>query len=58
VRRGAELVGTRGGTAPDFTFGTLYRLRRWTGRRMIDGPGHDPYPFLGANENLASRLRL
>ncbi len=29
VRRGSELVGGQGGTAPDFLFGTLYRLRRW-----------------------------
>jgi LmbE family N-acetylglucosaminyl deacetylase len=31
VRRGAELVGGQGGAAPDFAFGTLYRLRRWRG---------------------------
>jgi LmbE family N-acetylglucosaminyl deacetylase len=29
VRRGSELVGGQGGAAPDFTFATLYRLRRW-----------------------------
>lgn len=29
VRRGTELVGGQGGAAPDFTFATLYRLRRW-----------------------------
>jgi LmbE family N-acetylglucosaminyl deacetylase len=29
VRRGSELVGAQGGVAPEFTFGTLYRLRRW-----------------------------
>ena len=29
VRRGGELVGGQGGAAPDFTFCTLYRLRRW-----------------------------
>jgi hypothetical protein len=32
VRRGSELVGGQGGAAPDFLFGTLYRLRRWQGR--------------------------
>jgi LmbE family N-acetylglucosaminyl deacetylase len=32
VRRGAELVGGAGGNAPDFTFATLYRLRRWKNR--------------------------
>ncbi|MGA2082217.1 MAG: PIG-L family deacetylase [Holophaga sp.] len=29
VRRGAELVGGQGGTAPGFHFATLYRLREW-----------------------------
>ncbi len=28
VRRGAELVGGQVGTAPQFAFATLYRLRR------------------------------
>lgn len=31
VRRGSELVGGQGGVAPDFTFCTLYRRRRWEG---------------------------
>src|SRR6185503_17846441 len=34
VRRGSELVGGQGGGAPDFLFGTLYRLRRWRGGRF------------------------
>jgi LmbE family N-acetylglucosaminyl deacetylase len=34
VRRGGELVGGQGGTAPDFTFATLYRLRRWQGGKL------------------------
>lgn len=34
VRRGAELVGGQGGAAPDFTFATLYRLRRWSEGRL------------------------
>jgi LmbE family N-acetylglucosaminyl deacetylase len=29
VRRGTELVGGQGGAAPDVTFCTLYRVRRW-----------------------------
>ncbi len=29
VRRGSELVGGQGESAPDWTFATLYRLRRW-----------------------------
>jgi len=34
VRRGGELVGGQGGAAPDFTFATLYRLRRWREGRL------------------------
>lgn len=34
VRRGGELVGGQGGAAPDFTFCTLYRLRRWADGRV------------------------
>jgi LmbE family N-acetylglucosaminyl deacetylase len=34
VRRGGELVGGQGGPAPDFSFCTLYRLRRWSGRQL------------------------
>ena len=34
VRRGGELVGGQGGAAPDFTFATLYRLRRWRGGKF------------------------
>ncbi|MDP0928272.1 PIG-L family deacetylase [Paracoccus onubensis] len=36
VRRGGELVMGQGQAAPDFTFATLYRLRRWQ-----DGTLHD-----------------
>jgi N-acetylglucosamine malate deacetylase 1 len=35
VRRGAELVGGRGGAAPDFAFGTIYRLRKWSHGRLV-----------------------
>ncbi len=34
VRRGSELVGGQGGAAPDFTFCTLYRQRRWSGGQI------------------------
>jgi LmbE family N-acetylglucosaminyl deacetylase len=34
VRRGAELIGGKGGTAPDFLFGTLYRVRGWKGSHI------------------------
>lgn len=33
VRRGSELVGGQGETAPNITFATLYRLSRWRGER-------------------------
>src|SRR6266542_5387576 len=36
VRRGGELVGGQGGAAPDFTFATLYRLRRWRSGTLED----------------------
>jgi N-acetylglucosamine malate deacetylase 1 len=29
VRRGGELVGGQGGIAPEFVFGTIYRLQKW-----------------------------
>jgi len=35
VRRGAELVGGQGGTAPDFAFGTIYRLGKWSRGRLV-----------------------
>jgi len=34
VRRGAEVIGGQGGEAPDYTFATLYEVRRWQGGRM------------------------
>lgn len=34
VRRGAELVGGRGAKAPEFTFATIYRLRRWRSGKL------------------------
>ncbi|MEI7730616.1 MAG: PIG-L family deacetylase [Verrucomicrobiota bacterium] len=34
VRRGAELVGGQGGAAPDYQFGTLYRVLKWTRGRV------------------------
>ena len=36
VRRGGEWVGGQGKAAPNFLFGTLYRLRRWAGGRFED----------------------
>ena len=36
VRRGGELVGGQGGDVPDFSFATLYRLRKWTNGSFAD----------------------
>lgn len=36
VRRGGELVGGQGQTAPDFSFATLYRLRKWQAGAWMD----------------------
>jgi N-acetylglucosamine malate deacetylase 1 len=55
VRRGAELVGGRGAQAPDFTFGTIYRLQKWHGRKLQQ-VGRDGI-FLSAGENAASLFR-
>ncbi len=35
VRRGGELVGGQGGEVPDFSFATLYRLRKWQGAELV-----------------------
>jgi LmbE family N-acetylglucosaminyl deacetylase len=35
VRRGGELVGGQGQAAPDFSFATLYRLRKWQGGEWV-----------------------
>jgi N-acetylglucosamine malate deacetylase 1 len=54
VRRGGEVVGGQGGTAPDFTFATLYGARRfrdgrlepaWPGGRHL-AAGDDPLSLL------------
>jgi N-acetylglucosamine malate deacetylase 1 len=55
VRRGAELVGGQGGVAPDFTFCTLYRLRRWENggfEHVYEGGRH-----LGVETNVGEALR-
>ncbi|MEN8254934.1 MAG: PIG-L family deacetylase [Verrucomicrobiota bacterium] len=36
VRRGGELVGGQGGAVPDFSFATLYRLRKWQNGELAD----------------------
>lgn len=36
VRLGGETVGGQGAAPPDFPFGAVYRLRRWTGGAVAD----------------------
>ncbi len=51
VLRGAELVGELGGSAPDFTFATIYRLRQWSRGQLIDTLKHGK--FLSCSQNPA-----
>jgi LmbE family N-acetylglucosaminyl deacetylase len=34
VRRGGEVVGGQGGAVPNYTFATLYRLRKWNAGKL------------------------
>lgn len=54
VRRGGEIVGGQGGTAPDFLFSTLYRIRHWQDHALhsIDLPQR----VFSAGENLQALL--
>ena len=54
VRRGGEWVGGQGNAAPDFLFGTLYRLRKWTGGRFEDAAL--PKGFVSAADDPAALL--
>jgi LmbE family N-acetylglucosaminyl deacetylase len=50
VRRGAEIVGGQGGTAPEFTFAALYRLRRWLNGNAV--PVYAGGKFLSAADSV------
>ncbi len=52
VRRGGELVGGQGGATPDFTFATLYRLRRWQNGQFAEVTKQGR--FLGVTEDPAN----
>lgn len=54
VRRGGELVGGQGGAAPEFLFGTLYRLRRWQGGTFQNVLGRGR--FVSASDHLTSLI--
>jgi len=51
VRRGAELVGGQGNAAPDFTFATIYRLRKWSRGRLVEVLKRGK--FLACREDIA-----
>ncbi len=51
VRRGAEIVGDAGATSPDFTFGAIYRLRKWRNGKFQKVFRNGK--FLGEKENPA-----
>jgi hypothetical protein len=54
VRR-AEIVGEPGGAAPDFTFGAIYRLRKWSHGRLADFLAKGKY--LSRKKNAATLFR-
>ncbi len=54
VRR-AEIVGEPGGVAPDFTFGAIYRLRKWSYGRLADFLAKGKY--LSRKKNAATLFR-
>jgi N-acetylglucosamine malate deacetylase 1 len=54
VRRGAELVGGQGGEAPDFTFGAIYRLGKWSQGRLL--PVQSGRRFLSSAMNVGKYL--
>jgi len=55
VRRGAELVGGQGATAPDFTFAALNRLRRWRGGKVENV--FDGGKLISARTNIGDLFR-
>lgn len=51
VRRGGEVVGGQGAAVPDFTFATLYRVRKWANGRLENA--YQGGQFLGCGKNPA-----
>jgi hypothetical protein len=56
VRRGAEWVGGQGGSAPDFTFATIYRLRQWSRGRLTNVLKNGK--FVSRSKNPASVFKV
>lgn len=50
VRRGGELVGGQGTSAPDFVFAELYRLQKWTHLKLE--LGENAGKFVSCNDSL------
>jgi LmbE family N-acetylglucosaminyl deacetylase len=56
VRRGGEWIGGQGGSVPDFTFATLYRVSRWSQGKLENAL--QAGRFLGSREDPASLFGL
>jgi N-acetylglucosamine malate deacetylase 1 len=56
VRRGSELLGRQGGVAPDFTFATIYRLRKWSHGHLTNVLKRGK--FLSCSKNPASLFKV
>jgi LmbE family N-acetylglucosaminyl deacetylase len=54
-RSGSIREGGQGGVAPDFTFATIYRLRKWSRGRLVNAPRSGK--FLSRTENTAKLFR-
>ena len=54
VRRGGEWVGGQGQAAPEFLFGTLYRLRKWIGDHFEEVDV--PQGFMDASQDPSGLL--
>jgi LmbE family N-acetylglucosaminyl deacetylase len=54
VRRGAEVIGGQGGTAPDFDFATLYRVSRWRDGKFL--PAWEGGRMLPCSDNSSQAL--
>ena len=54
VRRGAELIGGLGSPAPNFVFGTIYRLSEWNGGKVVPVNGK----FLSSRGDVAALFKV
>lgn len=54
VRRGGEWIGGQGQAAPEFLFGTMYRLRKWKGGKFEEVAV--PHGFMDAGKDPAEGI--